>query len=171
MPSPTVQPLNPLSWLLTPAIGSAAASLVLATPVKIFGLQPPEPVFAMIPAFAWAIIRPSMLAPIALAILGLCQDLLWGDPLGLWSLSLLLLYGVTFALRPILSGQGFVGLWGWYGCACASSFLCGDGLTLLAAGQMADPVSLALQFAVTVALFPLAWGLIERFEDADVRFR
>ena len=49
-----------------------------ALPIKVFGLQPPEPVFAMAPAFAWAAIRPSMLPPVALAALGLFQDVLWG---------------------------------------------------------------------------------------------
>jgi len=29
----------------------------------------------------------------------------------------------------------------------------------------------ALQFVVTLALYPLAWLIIDRFEDADVRFR
>jgi rod shape-determining protein MreD len=171
MPAVAVQPLNPVSWLLTPALMCAVASLALALPIRIFGLQPPEPVFAMAPVFAWAVIRPSVLAPAAAGALGLFQDLLWGGPLGLWPLSLLVLYGAAFAVRPILSGQGFWTLWAWYGAACALSFGAGLILAALAAGVVPSLLGLALQFAVTLPLFPLSWRLIERFDDADVRFR
>ena len=34
-----------------------------------------------------------------------------------------------------------------------------------------DPVGTALQLLATAALFPLARRLIDRFEDADIRFR
>jgi hypothetical protein len=32
-------------------------------------------------------------------------------------------------------------------------------------------VGVALQFLVTAALFPMSWLLVERYDDADVRFR
>ncbi len=48
-------------------------------------LQLPEPVFPMAPAFAWAMIRPSVLAPLVLLVMGLFLDLLWGGPIGLWA--------------------------------------------------------------------------------------
>src|SRR5439155_18295400 len=41
MHSRTLQPLNPLDWLLTPAALCAVASLLLSLPIKMFGLQLP----------------------------------------------------------------------------------------------------------------------------------
>jgi rod shape-determining protein MreD len=167
----TVQRLNPVIWLLTPALACATASLVLATPIRILGLQAPEPVFAVAPAFAWAVIRPSALAPIALALLGLFQDLLWGGPLGLWAVCLLAVHGAALALRPVLSGQDFWTLGAWYGAASLLGFGIGLVLTLAASGQVASLTGLGLQILATLALYPLVWRLIDRFEDADVRFR
>ncbi len=166
----TVQSPNPLNWLVTPALFCASAALVLALPVKVFGLQAPEPVFAMAPAFAWAVIRPSMLPPFALIGLGLFQDILWGGPLGLWPLSLLAVFGLAFSVRRVLTGEGFWALSAWYGALCALGFAVALLLTTLAAGQVPNLVGVLLQYVVTLPLFPLSWLLVERFEDADVRF-
>jgi rod shape-determining protein MreD len=171
MAAVTVQPPSPLVWLIAPALMCAAASVVLATPIEVFGLQLPEPVFAMAPAFAWAGLRPSVAPPFVLLALGLFLDVLWGAPLGLWPLCLLSLYGVAFAVRPILSGQGFWALAAWYGASSAVGFAAGLMLTLAISGQTPSLVGVALQWGVTVTLFPLARRLIEYFEDADVRFR
>jgi rod shape-determining protein MreD len=171
MAAVTVQPLSPAAWLLAPALLCAAASLVLALPIDVFGFQLPEPVFAMAPAFAWAGLRPSVLPPFVLVGLGLFLDCLWGTPLGFWPLCLLALYGAAFAVRPILSGQGFWALGAWYGFTCALAFGAGLLLTVALAGRVPSLLGLGLQWAVTVALFPLSRRLIAYFEDADVRFR
>jgi rod shape-determining protein MreD len=167
----TVQPLNPLNWLFTPAALCLAASLTLALPIKVFGLQLPEPVFAMAPAFAWAVLRPSVLPPFALVAIGILLDLLWGSPLGLWPLCLLVLYGLAFSVRRVLAGEDFWALGAWYGAICAISFAGGVLLTTLAAGQVPSLLGIGLQYAVTLLLYPLAWLVIDRFEDAAGRYR
>jgi rod shape-determining protein MreD len=171
MAAGAVQPLNPLRWLAAPALACAGGVLLFAAPLEALGLRLPEPVFALVPAFAWAIIRPSILAPFALLILGLFQDLLWGNPLGLWPLALLAAYGVTSAVRPALSGQSFWTLWAWYLAAITVAFALALGLIWLMAGEAPDLLGLGLQEAVTGLLFPLAWRLIDAFEDADIRFK
>ncbi len=171
MASVTVQSPNPLNWLVTPAVTCVAATLVFAVPIKVFGLQLPEPVFAMAPAFAWATIRPSILPPFALIFLGLFQDLVWGGALGLWPLCLLAVYGLGFSVRRVLTGEGFWALGAWYGGLAALGFGLGVLLVTVTAGVAPSLTGVALQFLVTLPLFPLAWLLIDRFEDADVRFR
>jgi rod shape-determining protein MreD len=171
MASGAVQPLNPVRWLGAPALACAGGAIILAAPLEALGLRLPEPVFALVPAFAWAIIRPSILAPLALLLLGLFQDLLWGNALGLWPLALLAAYGLTGAVRPALSGQSFWTLWAWYAAAITVAFGLALGLTWAMAGEAPDLLGLALQAAVTALLFPLAWRLIDAFEDADIRFK
>jgi rod shape-determining protein MreD len=167
----TVQPLNPAVWLLAPALACAAASLVLATPIRIFGFQAPEPVFGVVPAFAWAVVRPSVLAPVILLTLGLFLDLLWGAPLGVWALCLLVVHGLALTLRPALSGQEFWTLGACYGAACLPGFAAALLLSTLASGEVPSLIGLALQMLVTLALYPLVWAMIARFEEADVRIR
>ncbi|MGH7023956.1 MAG: hypothetical protein ACREEB_10245 [Caulobacteraceae bacterium] len=163
-------PLSPTAWLLAPMVAAFAASLLLAVPLRVDGLQLPEPVFAFVPAFAWAIVRPSLLAPLALFVLGLALDLLWGDPPGLWAMSLLVAYGVIFFARRILAGQEFVALWAAYAAACAAAMLVGFALTVLRAGHAPALTGVVLQFLVNAALFPFALKLVERYEAADARY-
>jgi rod shape-determining protein MreD len=163
--------LQPLAWLGVPLLVCVIATMLLAAPIRIFGFQLPEPVFAMVPAFAWAVIRPSILAPLLLLALGFFLDLFWGGPSGLWVLALAAAYALVLAIRPSLTGRGPAMLWVWYGAACALAFGVGVLVTLVKTGSVPSPYSLVWQYLITLLLFPFANRLIERFEDADVRFR
>jgi rod shape-determining protein MreD len=152
-------------------VASMAASIILAVPLRVAGLQAPEPVFVLVPAFAWAIARPAITPPFVLVVLGLFLDLLWGSPLGQWPLCLLAAYALIFAARRILSGQEFLALWGAYALACAAAEVTGLALASLHSGRVPGLTGAGLQFVVTAALFPFAWRLIERYEAADARYR
>ena len=157
------------AWLLAPASLALLASLAFAAPARLFGLSLPEPVFACIPAFAWALIRPSMVAPLALIPLGLGMDLLWRTPIGFWPACLIAAYATGFALaEPLLDG-GVALAWGGYALACAAAMAVGLVLTFARAGVIADPLAVAWQWLATAALFPFAWRLVERYEAANVR--
>ena len=56
-------------------------TILFGIPLRVFGLQLPEPVFPMAAAFAWAVIRPSVLAPFAVLLMGLFLDYFWGGPI------------------------------------------------------------------------------------------
>jgi rod shape-determining protein MreD len=165
------RPMNPIGWLGLPMLLSVLATFVLATPLHIFGFALPEPVFPMVSAFAWALIRPSVLPPFALLLLGLFLDVFWYGPQGLWPLCLLTTYAAVLSVRRLLTGQDFIALWAWYGAATAVGFGVGFVLMSLAAGQAPNLVALGWQYLATLVLFPFAHRLIERYEDADVRFR
>lgn len=167
----TARPLHPALWLGVPALVCALASLLFAMPFSVYGLRLPEPVFAFVPAFAWAVIRPSVLPPFALMLLGLFLDLIWGGTLGLWPVCLLAAYAPVLLSRRLLSGLDFWGLWAWYLATCVIAFGLGWSIVGARSGVAPDLVGTFWQFLVTGALFPFAFGLIERYEDADVRFR
>lgn len=165
------RPLAPWRWIGVPLVQCLLLSVLFTLPVRVFGLSLPEPIFPMVPAFAWAIIRPSMLAPVGVLAMGLFLDILWGGPIGLWAVSLLLVYGAALVGRSMMAGQAFPVMWAWYaaatGLALGAAFL----FTMVRAHAMANPISVAWQFLATIILFPFAHLLIDRFEDADVRFR
>jgi len=152
-------------------LACVVATLLLAVPLKIYGITLPEPVFAMVPAFAWAVIRPSLLGPFALLLLGLFNDLFWGGPLGLWASSLLLGYFGALIARSLIMGQSAPVLWGWYAFLTFLAFAAAYLFSLFDSGVVPNLTATLLQFAVTAALYPLAHRLIDRFEDADIRFR
>ncbi|MBL8770311.1 MAG: hypothetical protein JNK30_02925 [Phenylobacterium sp.] len=171
MSSAAARGLAPWRWLGLPMLAVMAGAFLFALPIRVFGVSLPEPVFALPVAFAWAYIRPSMLAPICVMIIGLYQDLLWGSPLGFWAVCLLLPYGVVLGSRSILAGQSRLMMWVWYGAATLLALGAGYLFTMLNSQNAPDAVAVFWQFLATVVLYPFADRLIERFEDADVRFR
>ena len=167
----TVRVVGPLHWLFYPALMAMAATLVLSTHVRLFGLPPPEPIFGLILAFSWPLIRPSMLGPMVLFIVGLFTDLELDSTLGVWALTLLAVYGVTLGARAFIVGQQVGVLLAWYVGLTTAAILCVYLFTLVEAGVAPTIVGTLLQWLPTVALFPLGYILIQRFDDGDVRFR
>ena len=165
------QPLTPVRWIFIPALQVIVATWLFTMPLKVFGLQPPEPVFAMVLAFAWPIIRPSILTPFCLFLLGVGMDLIWGSPLGLWSVALLISFGAVQSVRNMLMGQQLAVLWLGFAVACGIAELSGVLITQVLSHSTPQLVGVVYQWGVTVALYPWAHRLIERFDDADVRFR
>lgn len=168
---PGAQRLDPLNWLVLPMLLALAAAVLFTLPLRLFGLQLPEPVWPLAPAFAWAMSRPSVIAPFLVLLMGLFLDLLWGGPSGLWGFCLLLGFGFILLARGMMTGQSFTVLWSWFGLMTIVVFTAAYLLTMLDSGIPPDLLSTGFQLLPTLLLFPFAHRLVERFEDADVRFR
>ena len=93
-------------------------------------------------------------------------------PLGLWPLSLLAVYGVVLAGAQLLAGQDVRMLFAWYAACTVLAFMLAYLIVSLldAATRPAFWPCSGKSFQLWL-LFPVADWLIERFEDADVRFR
>jgi rod shape-determining protein MreD len=167
----SARPLEPWRWLGVPMLQVAIATILFGVPLRAFGLQLPEPIFPMALAFAWAVIRPSMLAPFCVLAMGLCLDIFWGGPLGLWALCLLIAYGAALGGRSMMAGQNRAILWAWYGLITATAMVAGYVFVMLDSRSTPGIVPMAWQFLATIILYPFAQRLIDLFEDADVRFR
>jgi len=99
------------------------------------------------------------------------MDLLWGGPLGLWALCLLIVYGIVLAGRNMTAGQSRTMMWVWHGVVTAIAQLSGYLFIMLDNKAMSSLTAVGWQYLATVVLFPFAYRLIDMFEDADVRFR
>lgn len=163
--------LDPVRSMGVPMAACMVATLLFTAPIRVFGLRAPEPVFAMVPMFAWAVVRPSMLAPLCLLILGLFDDLVWGGRMGLWGLGLLVAYGFVMVTRDLMTGQSRLMMWVWW---AATLTVCMGAVYLavrVITGNAPNPLAVAGQWLPTFLLYPVADRLISRFEDADPRFR
>lgn len=166
-----VRVVGPVQWIVIPALVTVAVTILLATPVELFGLNLPEPVIPMVLAFSWPLIRPSVTAPLVLTLLGLILDILTYGPLGLWALALLAVYAVVLASRSFLIGQDTAVLFVWYAACCGLAFLLAYIIVSIIARNPPSILALIGQVVPTLLLFPFADRMIERFEDGDVRFR
>jgi len=165
------RPLEPWRWIGVPMLQVVLATILFGIPLRVFGLGLPEPIFPMTLAFAWAVIRPSVLAPFAILIVGLFLDIFWGGPLGLWAICLLIAYGGALAGRSMMAGQNRVILWAWYALVTATALVAGYLFVMLDSKSSPGVWALGWQFLATIVLYPYAQRLIDLFEDADVRFR
>jgi rod shape-determining protein MreD len=163
--------LDPWRWLGVPLVQAVVATILFGIPIRIWGLQLPEPVLPLPVVFAWAVIRPSVLAPMGVLIMGLFLDIFWGGSMGLWALCLLIAYGVLLAGRSMMAGQSRTILWVWYGMIAGIAMLSGYLFIMLDDKSMPSFASVGWQYLATLVLFPFAYRLIDMFEDADVRFR
>lgn len=166
-----VRVVGPMQWIVYPAVIAIVVTVVLATPLRLFGLMLPEPVLPLVLAFAWPLIRPSMVAPAVLFGLGVFLDLFWGGILGLWPLSLLAVYGAILGARNLLAGQETVVLFLLYVASTGLAFLLAYVIVTLSVGNAPSLLATAGQMVPTLLLFPLASWMIQRFDDGDVRFR
>jgi rod shape-determining protein MreD len=128
-------------------------------------------VLPMVPMFAWALVRPGLLAPFAVLLLGLFLDLVWGGPMGLWSLSMLAAYGAVLWTRPVIIGQPYAVMWVWYAGAVAVALLMGFLITEVRAGSMPSLIGVVWQYLITALLYPLCHEMMDRFGDGDTRLR
>lgn len=72
-----------IGWLV-PALTTLTFLVFSALPWGLIGLPRTAPALGLMAVYIWAVRRPSSM-PLGLAFgLGLVQDLLWGEPLGLW---------------------------------------------------------------------------------------
>ena len=165
------RPLAPWRWLGLPMLAVMAGTILFALPMRVWGYGLPEPIFALPVAFAWAVIRPSMLAPLCVMLMGVFLDMMWGSPTGFWAVCLLLPYGIVLGGRSMLQGQSQIMMWVWYGAATALAIGAGYLFTMLDTQNSPAPLAVLWQFLATLVLYPWADRLIDRFEDADVRFR
>ena len=97
--------IGPWEWIFLPALLAIVLTIVVATPIKIFGLELPEPVAPLILAYVWPLIRPSYIAPVVLTGLGLFLDAYWSAPIGFYTLPLMLVYGTLIIVRTYVAGQ------------------------------------------------------------------
>lgn len=167
-----VRVIGPTQWIFLPALAVMAATIVLATPVKLFGwVGLPEVVLPLTLAFAWPLIRPSVFGPLTLLLLGLFLDLLWGGPLGLWAVCLLAVYGGVLLSRSFLAGQETRVLFAWYAVCTVGSFALAYLIVSLRSANAPSLLALFWQVLPTLLLFPISAWMIERFDDGDLRFR
>jgi len=78
---------------------------------------------------------------------------------------------VTLAMRNMMTGQSRPMMWAWYAGMTLAALTTGYLITMLDVKAAPSLVGVVWQFLATAILYPFAHRLIDRFDDADARFR
>jgi rod shape-determining protein MreD len=72
-------------------------------PISFLGGLVPPPLLVLMPIYYWAIVRPDLMSPFWIFVLGVLQDLFSGGPPGVWAASFLATYALIDSQRDALA--------------------------------------------------------------------
>ncbi|MDD3183328.1 MAG: rod shape-determining protein MreD [Alphaproteobacteria bacterium] len=132
---------------------------VVIWPIPFAG--PVSPSFVFVAVYYWAIYRPDLFRHLFVFFLGLLNDVMHFLPFGLSALVFLGVYQLAYAHRRYFVGQIFYMLWVGFALLLFLAMALMWGVLSISQGEFMTVTSVAIQYAITVALFPFpAWALI-----------
>ena len=143
-----------------PVVCGFLGVIVTNLPFSVFGSWLPAPMYALMPIYFWSLVRPDLMTPVWIFIIGLTHDVISGEPPGIWAGAFVATYAVIDRQR-----DAFAGLSGWgaiLGFATASLVACtaNYAISCLLDWMWLPASGLAKEFAVTSLLYiPVALAL------------
>lgn len=91
-------------------VGLAILGVLVANfPISVLDGAVPPPLLALMPLYFWAIVRPDLMSPFWVFLIGVLEDLFSGGPPGVWAASFLAAYALIDSQRDMLAGLSGVG--------------------------------------------------------------
>ncbi len=150
-----------LLWAAAPFLTGVFAVLLFATPVQLFDMAVPMPLFPFMVVFYWAMLRPNLMPPLAIFLIGLFQDFLSGGPVGLWALSYLLAAALISTQRGIFAWRGRAALWAGFAIAAILVAAISWLAARLALGTAPSGGALFSETLATIVAFALVMPLLD----------
>jgi len=127
-----------------------------AAPLEIAHLGEIRPVFMLMTVYYWTILRPSLLPPAVVFLIGLVLDLLSAYPLGMHALIFVVAQGLTRSQRKFLLGQSFLVIWAGFALVALGAGLAQWALFALFNLALLSAKPMLMSVLVSGLLFPLA---------------
>ena len=143
-----------------PVLLSFLGVVVTNLPFSMLGSWIPSPMYALMPIYFWCLVRPDLMSPGWVLLIGIVHDMLSGSPPGIWAASFVATYAVIDRQR-----DAFAGLSGWaaiFGFATSALVACVSYYVIysLYHWQLMSASGLVKEFAVTSLLYvPVAYLL------------
>lgn len=140
-----------LSGLL-PLLCGLVAVLISNLPLSLTNGLVPAPLLGLVPIYFWCLVRPDLMTPAAVFVIGLLEDMVAGGPPGIWTLSFVITFGVIDRQRD--SFAGLAGLGAVLGFATASLIACVVAYAVTAALYRFAPIGpMVAELAMTVLFY------------------
>jgi rod shape-determining protein MreD len=127
--------------------------LIANFPVSLMNGRVPPPLFVLMPIYFWSLVRPDLMRPSAVFLLGVLQDLLSGKEMGVWTLAFIATYFVIDRSRDTFASLG--GVYAILGFATAAFICCGTAFAVFTVyyWRLSSMVPLATELAMTVLFY------------------
>jgi rod shape-determining protein MreD len=89
---------------LLPVLSAVLLVMLVTLPVSLTGGLFPAPVLALTAVYFWALVRPDLMPPPAVLVVGLLEDFLSGGPPGVWATGFIAAYAFVDRQRENLAG-------------------------------------------------------------------
>ncbi len=122
--------------------------------------------FVLISLYCWLILRPDLLPPASVFILGVLSDLIYANPLGIDALVFMLLYLILYTQRRFLIGHSFSFLWGTFAVFMMPLFVVQWALVSLLHLQMMPIGVMVGQYALLIGFYPIVAWLCSKLYNA-----
>lgn len=143
--------------------------LFMAVPQRSPTVAPVMPALTMAAVYYWTVFRPDLMPLGAIFLIGLFEDLLLAAPLGLGTMTLLLVYLIVASQRRFFAVASFVMLWLAFSLIAAVVLLANWLLASLLLDGFMPIGPVILKYFTTIAVYPcLAW-LFGRAQQAFLR--
>ena len=137
---------------LLPLLCGFAAVLISNLPLSLTNGLFPAPLLALVPVYFWCLVRPDLMTPAAVFLIGLLEDIVAGGPPGIWTLAFVTAYAVIARQRDAFAGLS--GLGAILGFATATLIVCMVAYVTMAALYRFPPVGpIVAELAVTVLFY------------------
>jgi rod shape-determining protein MreD len=161
-----------LGWSFRGAVGASIpfvcallGVIVSNIPVSLFGTLVPPPMFGLMPIYFWCLVRPDLMPPFAVFIIGVLQDLLGGGAAGVWTLSFVAAYAIVDRERDSFAGLAGVGAILGFGAAMLVAGASAYFITAIYYWHMPPVAPIMVEIAVSVIFYipvALILGVIHR---------
>ncbi len=162
--------LDALARRLTPFGITLALVILSMVPMRIPEFAAIAPTFALMAVYHWSLYRPELMPAPAVFLIGLSQDFLLGDHMGVYAFIFLFVYMGVLAQRRFLVGKSFSVVWIGFlavaGAATGIHWLLESALhsTLLGAKGF------FYQYVMTMGAFPVLSWFLTRWQQTYLRF-
>lgn len=161
-----------IGWSFRGAVGASIPFLcallgVIASniPVSVFGALVPPPMFGLMPIYFWGLVRPDLMPPGAVLVIGILQDLLGGGPAGVWTLSFVAAYAVVDRERDSFAGLAGIGAILGFAAAMLVAGAAAYGITAALYWRLPPVAPIVVEIAISVVFYipvALILGVIHR---------
>ncbi len=144
--------------LITPTLLIIILVVVSQIPLQIPNAGPVFPDIVLIAVYYWAVHRPDLMPFWVVFLIGLLQDLLGGDALGVSSMVYLAVFWTVAAQQRFFMSRSFGVIWAGFIVIGAGVVVLSWGLHALILGRQVQIGPALFQYLTTIAAYPLlAW--------------